>query len=115
MHGFGRDAAALENQAKDAQAEKDMADLEKEGASICNREDVKAGLLANREVTLKAIRAVKVATLPNRADGVPPVDTTPADKLAEQTKAVDEACLENRCSRTQGVHFAALKNPALFA
>jgi phage I-like protein len=108
-------AVELENQKKDAQAEQDMTDLEKEGASICNRADVKAGLIANREATLKAIRAVRVASLPNRADGKPPVELDANQKAAEQTKAIDAACLKNRCNRSQGYHFAAIENPALFA
>jgi phage I-like protein len=106
----------LANSAREAQAEADIADLEKEGAVIANRADVKGSLIANREATLKAIRALKVVSLPNRADAVPPVVVTPADRLAMQNKAINEAYLKNRCtSNAQAYHFAAKENPTLFA
>lgn len=106
------------NQAKDAQAEADMAELEKDGMSFENRADVKAGLLTNRDATLKALRALKPkqVTLPNRADGKTPEVEAKEEKVKAREAALEKAALENRCvTRSQAWEIAARKNPELFA
>lgn len=107
----------LANQAKDAQAEADMAELEKDGVAIENRADLKAGLLANRDVTLKAIRALKAKqdALPNRADGKTPEGDASAEKVKARKAVLEKTALDNRCaSLAQAWAIAARQHPELF-
>ncbi|NLE66720.1 MAG: hypothetical protein GX608_04785 [Lentisphaerae bacterium] len=65
-----------------ALADKAEAALTEFAGVITNREDVKAGLLANFDATLKVLRGLKPAKLPNRRDGQLPTDGADGAKSA---------------------------------
>lgn len=76
----------LETAALGALVEKDLVEF---AGVIVNRDEAKAQLMANRDGTLKAWRALKVAALPNRGDGQQPAnDGAHSDgKTADEVKA----------------------------
>lgn len=101
----------MKNAKDKAQAEKDMTDLEKEGCAIANRAEVMPALIANRELTLKAIRAIKPAAsvvkvegLPNRSDGQTPGAVSTPDSVAPiADKARIAADFVNEVMREKGL------------
>jgi phage I-like protein len=114
----------LEKAELDAQVEKD---LDEHKAVIQNRDDIKAQLLANREGTLKVLKALKPAAEPkpgddqirlsNRTAGQP---GTPDDKAkarnAEQEKAIEEVKIKNRCrTNAEAYAMATSMHPELFS
>lgn len=69
---------------------------------ITNREDVKAGLMANFDGTLKVLRAMKTAALPNRRDGkLPANDAGGQDDSAARAQA---AKIRNRAKEIQATN-----------
>ncbi len=69
---------------------------------ITNREDVKAGLMANFDGTLKVLRGLKTAALPNRRDGkLPANDAGGQDDSAARAQA---AKIRNRAKEIQATN-----------
>lgn len=128
------DATALQNRATSAeakvaeyvkadavrQADADIAALESEGRTIENRDAVRAAILANREPTLAALRAIKPAVvkpdeLPNRRGGKLPEDAESVARRKEQADYVAEVKLANKCgTQAEAWDIAQRQKPELF-
>ncbi len=88
--------------------------LSEHAGVIANRADIESALTADFDGTIKTLRALKLATLPNRADGDLP-DGDIAAKDAARTKFIEEVKLSNRCAtNAQAWEIAQRHKPELF-
>jgi len=107
----------FEAKALEAQVEKD---LSQHADVIANREEVKGQLLANREGTLKTLRALKKpvttgpAALRNRDAHEPATDPAAGEVVKNREMFIEELRVKNRLSHSQAHSLAATLKPELF-
>lgn len=100
----------LRNRVKDLEAaaltQKVDATLNEFAGVITNREDVKAGLMANFDGTLKVLRGMKTAALPNRRDGKMPAGDAEDPAARSQAAQIRNRAKEIQASN-RGLSFTA--------
>jgi|GEM_PF-1935411 len=103
----------LETAALTAAVESDLTEF---AGVIANRDEIKDQLMANRDATLKTLKALKTGALPNRAAGKLPADDERIGATIGQQQETVVAEIRNRdkCTFEQAFNLARAEKPELF-